>query len=223
MALTIPPDLAGLHSSIDIQFGSWLDELPEQILIMKHIPPSATVLEFGSFIGRSSCIIASVLDDDKRLVTLESNPSFSRRCKANRDANGFQFSVVNAAMSDVDLVQVGRRTRVWDPANPPKEIHRRVPRVTWPSLKEDYSHLTFDHLVVDCEGAFLPIVRAWPSILDGIQKIILENDFLTDTEATEMKDRFVAAGFSLIDTLPSVARNVPPSRKPDLHQVWSRT
>jgi FkbM family methyltransferase len=214
--------LKALHASVKMDFGTWDDELPEQELILVHVPPTATVLEIGSFIGRSTCILASVLDDDRRLVSLESNPSFARRLLHNRDQNGFHFHGVNAALSSKPMVQVARRTYEWDPKNPPAEIHRRIPTKTWPELQAEFPDLNFDHLVIDCEGAFLPIVKEWPSILDGIVKIIFENDFETDEQAEEMRKIFVDAGFSQVDVVNSAARNVRRSRKGDFHQVWAR-
>lgn len=214
--------LAAIHGSVKMDHGTWEDELPEQELILKHIPPTATVLEIGSFIGRSTCVLATVLDDDRRLVSLESNPSFWRRLMHNRNQNGFHFHGVNAALSPHPMVQVARRTYRWDPENPPKEIHRRIPTKTWPEVKADFPSLAFDHLVIDCEGAFLPIVKTWPSILDGIKKIIFENDFETDEQVEEMRKIFIGNGFVLEEVINSHARNVRRSRKGDFHQVWSR-
>jgi len=220
--VTISPALAALHAKLNLDFGAWDTELPEQELILKHIPATATVLEIGAFIGRSTLVLASVLDDDRRLVSLESNPSFARRLRHNRDLNAMHFHGLNAALSLWPLVQVGWRTRVWNADSPPSERYRRIPTRTWPDLRAEFSHLSFDHLVLDCEGAFLAIVKEWPSILDGIVKVIIENDFETDGEAQEMKSIFIGAGFTLVDTLPSKASNVKAARKPDFHQVWAR-
>ena len=223
MSVKLSEKLANLHSKLKIDFGTWLDELPEQELILAHIPPTATVLEIGSFIGRSTCILASVLDDDCRLVSLESNPSFARRLLHNRNQNNFNFHGVNTALSSKPMVQVARRTYFWDPDNPPSEVHRRIPTMTWPQLKDMFPDLIFDHLVIDCEGAFLPIVKEWPSILDGIVMIIFENDFETDEESEEMCKIFMDAGFSQIKSVNSIAKNVRPSRKIDFHQVWTKS
>lgn len=219
----VSPALAALHDTLKLDFGEWHKEVPEQELILKHIPPTATVLEIGSFIGRSTLVLASVLDDDRRLVSLESNPSFARRLYHNRDLNNMTFQSVNAALSLWPLVQVGWRTRLWDAAHPPTERYRKIPTKTWPELQASFSHLTFDHLVIDCEGAFLPIVKEWPSILEGIVKIIFENDFETDDEANEMNTLFLEKGFRLVDTMASEASNVKASRRPTFHQVWSRS
>ena len=121
------------------------------------------------------------------------------------------------------MVQVGWRTRLWDSTHPPKERYRNIPTKTWPELKEHSSHLTFDHLVIDCEGAFLPIVKEWPSILEWVTKIIFENDFETDEEAEDMRKIFIDAWFSLIDTKTSKASNVKASRRSNFHQVWYRS
>ena len=38
--------------------------------------------------------------------------------------------------------------------------------------------MSFDTLVLDCEGAFYYIVMDMPEVLDNIQLIIMENDYL---------------------------------------------
>jgi len=94
----VSPALATLHKTLKLDFGKWDTEIPEQELILKHVPPTATVLEIGSFIGRSTLILASVLDDDRRLVSLESNPSFTRRLNHNRVLNGMHFNGVRVRL-----------------------------------------------------------------------------------------------------------------------------
>ena len=48
--------------------------------------------------------------------------------------------------------------------------------VTIEQLKEKYK-IPFDTLILDCEGAFYYILMDMPEILNGINTIIMENDY----------------------------------------------
>ena len=67
--------LPQLHQFIYQPFGSMLDQYPEQLALLQYISPQDTVLELGAGIGCLSCIIAIVLDDDCRLITVTDEPN----------------------------------------------------------------------------------------------------------------------------------------------------
>jgi len=52
-----------------------------------------------------------------------------------------------------------------------------VKTITLSELKDKYK-INFDTLVLDCEGAFYYILIDMPEILDGINLIIMENDYV---------------------------------------------
>ena len=70
--------LDGLHVRLDFRHGNQRDEYPEQLMTVTYLKPDDVVLEIGSNIGRNTCIIASVLKDDRNLVTLETMKDSSR-------------------------------------------------------------------------------------------------------------------------------------------------
>lgn len=103
----LPPEekLKGLQDRISLQFGSFNEEGPEQLMATKFILETDSVLELGANIGRNTCIIASLLNDDKRFVTLECCEEYANQLKLNRDANKFNFSIEVSALSRLPLVQ----------------------------------------------------------------------------------------------------------------------
>ena len=165
--------LCNIHNSLKFDFGLLIHELPEQLMLCKFLPKKAKVLEIGSNIGRSSLVIASILDDDTQFVTIESSDDSVNCLRINRDANNKHFHIVNAALSLQPLYQVKWicSTIETDDSTPVKTI----------SLDELYQQypIPFDTLVVDCEGSFYYMLKDFPSILDGINLFIVENDYDT--------------------------------------------
>ncbi|QKF93499.1 methyltransferase FkbM [Fadolivirus algeromassiliense] len=165
--------LRGLHGYIKMSFGKLTDEFPEQLMTVKYLDENAKVLEIGGNIGRNTCVIASILNDDRNLVTLESHPTIVNQLIHNKNANSFNFHVENAALSIVPLIQNGWNTRV------SKEVPSgwiKVNTITFEELEKKYN-IQFDTMVLDCEGAFYQILVDNPDCLKNINTIIIENDF----------------------------------------------
>ena len=183
-------DLAPLHAKLKIQGGHFNDELIEQSMSLKYITASDKVLELGGNIGRNSMIIASILEDPRNLVVLESDPNSANILKSNAQLNNLPFHVVSAALSAQPLIQQGwvSKPGTSEPGWYP------VATMPWETLKSLFP-LDFTVLVADCEGALHPILHSYPQVLDGIRLVLLENDFQTKEEAIWVHDLLRAQGF----------------------------
>jgi hypothetical protein len=64
--------LNNLHNKLTIKHGSFKDEIPEQLMVVRFIKGNEKVLEIGSNIGRNTLIIADILNSNgnNNLVTL---------------------------------------------------------------------------------------------------------------------------------------------------------
>ena len=169
--------LLAIHSTLNMVHGSLDDEYPEQLMIARFVRPDATVLELGGNVGRSSCVIASILDDSSRLVVFESDPATARKLADNRECNAFAFHIEAAALSASPLVQRGWDTVPWHADEPVPDGWCQVETLTWRQTRAKHSALRFDTLVADCEGALFYILHDIPGFLDGFTTVILENDF----------------------------------------------
>ena len=169
----IDETLKNIHSKLNIKYGTFDDELPEQKMTVRYITGNEKVLEIGGNIGRNSLIIASILQDSNNFVILESDVNISNQLTENRDSNNFNFHIENAALSKRSLIQKG-----WDtiPSNTLEEGYNWVNTITLDNLKTKYN-IEFDTLVLDCEGAFYYILMDMPEILNNINLIIMENDY----------------------------------------------
>jgi len=165
--------LDNLHNYLKIEYGNIKEEYPEQLMAITYINPDDTVLEIGANIGRNTCIIAQILSDDKRLVTLECNPTHVEQLKVNRNKNGFNFFIESSALSKRPLIQRGWDTKVSETI---PDGYFKVNTIDWSNLQLKYN-LQFNTLVADCEGALYYILQDEPDFLKDFKKIIMENDY----------------------------------------------
>ena len=167
--------LESIQSSLQLWYGSFYEELPEQKMATRFLTGMEKVLEIGGNIGRNSVIIARILQqcNNTNLVTLESHPLYASQLTHNRDINQLQFHIENAALSNRKLIQ-----KDWDtkPSETLEEGYSWVHTITLDALQNKYN-IQFDTLVLDCEGAFYYILLDMPEILEHITLIIMENDY----------------------------------------------
>jgi FkbM family methyltransferase len=176
-----------LHSTLNLNYGSFLDELPEQKMAVRYLKGNEKVLEIGGNIGRNSLVIASLV---KELVTLESDEIIANQLIENRDSNQLTFHVECAALSNRKLIQYEWRTI---PSDILFDGYKWVNTISLPELREKYK-IEFDTLVLDCEGAFYYILMDMPDILDNINLIIMENDYF-DISHKEYIDAILKKNF----------------------------
>ena len=166
-----------LHSTIQLTCGNMLSEYPEQQLAMKYINENSKVLEIGSNIGLNSIIISKILNDDKNLVTLECDLTHIDNLTSNRNINSLNFNIEPSALSSIPLARRGWHTfPITDNIIPENCI--KVNTITYEDLVKKYN-ISFDTIVADCEGALFYILKDMPYILNNINLIIVENDYIS--------------------------------------------
>jgi len=161
-----------IHNKYKLSYGSFNEELPEQKMAIKYLKGHEKVLEIGGNIGRNSIVIADILKTNN-FVSLECDVDIATQLKYNRDNNMLKFFVEEAALSNRKLIQKG-----WDTIPSDKLLpgYKSVNTITWNELNNKYN-ITFDTLVLDCEGAFYYILQDMPEVLENIKLIIMENDY----------------------------------------------
>ena len=167
--------LKKMHLQLKLDYGSFQDEYPEQLLAVEYITGKENVLEIGGNIGRNSLIIASILNNhnNTNLVTLECCASIAAQLSHNRNQNNLFFHVENAALSKTDLYQPDGQ---WQTVQTNLPGHTKLNTITFDELEKKYK-IQFDTLVMDCEGAFYYILQDMPEMLKNINLIIMENDY----------------------------------------------
>lgn len=165
--------LLSIHSNLKFNYGTLNEEVPEQKMVVRYLTGNEKVLEIGANIGRNTLVIASILKNDKNLVTMECDENSVSKLVENRNLNNYNFYIENSALSKRKLIQRG-----WDtiPSDTLLDSYNWVNTITLDELKDKYN-VQFDTLVLDCEGAFYYILMDMPEILDNINLIIMENDY----------------------------------------------
>jgi len=177
--MNIYPDfkekLDNIHKNLKIDFGSFKDEYPEQLMATRYLSGNEKVLELGGNIGRNSLVIAYILNKNgnNNFVSLECDDIIAKKLCHNKDINKLNFHIENSALSKRKLIQRGWETFCSDIL---LEGYRNVNTITLEDLYSKYN-INFDTLVLDCEGAFYYILMDMPEILDSIKLIIMENDY----------------------------------------------
>lgn len=188
--------LEEIHKRLIFQHGNPRHEYPEQELAMQFIGPDSVVLEIGANIGRNTCLIATLLSDDRNLVTLETMSDSVKKLQDNRDLNGFRFHIEPSALSKQPLIQSMWWSEVSDVVRPG---YVKVNTITWTQLLEKYP-LPFDTLVADCEGALYHILLDEPDMLKHFRTIIVENDYTQPHQYPTVMDIFKKYGFEVACT-----------------------
>jgi FkbM family methyltransferase len=168
--------LLNIHDNLHLEYGTFRDEFPEQLMVTTYLPETAKVLEIGGNIGRNTLIIGTIINDFKNMVVLESDPGIAKTLQHNLNMNNYNICVEASALSEKRLIQEGWNTR---PLNENENIPngwKEINTITYYSLKKKYN-IEFDTLVADCEGALFYILKDTPTILDNINLIIMENDY----------------------------------------------
>ena len=97
-----------------------------------------------------------------------------------------KFHIENLALSKNKLIQNGWNTKICNSENIPHHW-TEVNIISYEQLMDKYK-IDFDTLVLDCEGAILPILKDYPQLLNNINTIIIENDFQNRNDKNEFNN-----------------------------------
>jgi FkbM family methyltransferase len=209
--------LLEIHKKLIFNYGLLSEEFQEQIMAIKYIKETDTVLELGGNIGRNSCIISTILNDSSRFVVFETNFNDCIKLQQNRDNNNFKFNIENCAISKINLYQKGWIVK---PINEISNIsdYNIINISNWSDIKNKYNYLNFNVLVCDCEGGLYYILKEEPNFLDTFETIIIENDFTEVSHKLFVHEEFNKKNFNIIynKSLGNVIND-------SFYQVWIKT
>lgn len=218
-----------IHKRLTINHGDIKGEDVEQMLCLKHIKGNEKILEIGGNIGRVSCILSTILDNEQNLVVLESNPKHSQELKENRDINNFKFQVEDSALSNRKLYQYGWNTFTEEEKNKytldVQNMMNKIKIINYNNFINKYN-IQFDTLILDCEGAFYYIIQDFPEILNNITKIIIENDYPSYDRKLFVDNILINKGFTSIEKIPLAKRHwgywLNQNIRDNFYEVWER-
>lgn len=187
--------LLNIHNTLFFSNKKELNnEIPEQLMAIKHILPEDVVLELGGSIGRNSCVINSILHTKTNHVVIEPNLKESSVLQRNKDLNKFEFHIESSAISNFPLYSLSWSTYK---TQVPSSVEVNV--LTYNELIQKYN-LKFNTLVIDNEGNFVDTLKDFPNILDDIRLVIIEHDFNTEDDLCYFNTTLTQRGFTMSDS-----------------------
>jgi FkbM family methyltransferase len=209
--------------------GSMVDEIFEQVLALTYLTGHETVLEIGGNLGRNSMVIATMLTDPQRLVVLESSQEIAHQLRENVAANPHlgDVHVEASALTRHRMFQKGWSTStdatfLDTTLNPnPTDTLKEVSTITWEALTAKYPTLSFDTLVLDCEGAFFYIVQEFPSIMNNIKLVIVENDYTNLAQKRFVDCVFEQHGLKRVFSI-GIQTHLKFECAPEFYEVWRK-
>ena len=218
---SIIKELLNHHKSLKIKYGSFAEELPEQILAIMFLKGDEKVLEIGGNIGRNSLIISSILNNSSNLVVVESDKDIAKQLQENKNINNFHFQIIDKALSNRQLIQ-----KDWNciESNVLLQGYKNVDTISYDDFKLQYN-IDFDTLVIDCEGAFYHILLDMVDILQNIKTILIENDFHDHNHKIYVDKILKEHNFNMIYALPLPNPNNCSKFKhtrSEFYQVWKK-
>jgi FkbM family methyltransferase len=187
--------LTSIQNSLKLDYGTFLDEYPEQMMVVRYFTGNEKVLEIGGNIGRNSLVIAFILNknNNNNFVSLECDEEISKQLLHNKNINNLDFFVESSALSKRKLIQKSWQTVASDEL---LDGYKTVNTINITDLNKKYN-IEFDTLVLDCEGAFYYILLDMPEILNNVKLIIMENDYLDESHKKYVDDILNNAGFKI--------------------------
>lgn len=189
-----------IHNNIKFEpYHALKTEYIEQLMIVEYIKGDEKILELGGNIGRTTIVMAKILDDDKSLVTVE--PGYEIvQLERNRELNNMTFNIFNGALSYRPIWKSRNDWRSTTDVNHPTD-YLSIKTITFEEIEKVYN-ITFDTFVIDCEGAFYYILQDNSNILKNIKKIIFENDFIKADHKEMVHKSFINNGFKVVKEYP---------------------
>ncbi len=218
-----------IHSKLKIKYGSFDEELNEQRMAISYLTGHEKILEIGGNIGRNSLLIAHILNENNNydFVSLECDKSLAKILEENRDLNHFKFHVEPSALSKKNLIQktpeqvdsnkVCQYNFHTVESNIVFDGYTKISTLTFDELQAKYN-IEFDTLILDCEGAFYSILCDMPEILNNINLIIIENDFIEYSHKLYI-DMVLKKNNFYVDFVESGGWG---DCKPFFYQVWKK-
>jgi len=218
-------DINSIHQGYELVAGNkTTEELPEQQMIARFLVGDEKVLELGGNVGRATAVIAEI---QRRaglggtLVTFEPLSQEAETLIALRDANGFKYDVMNAALSEYRIIRRGWITKVVPDDYIAEAPWTDVSAMRFNEYISKYGYPTT--VVADCEGALFSILSDTPDLFRDVTKLFIENDFPDPANAEWVWGFLRNEGFVPVYTEPLVGNgNAFPYTRDVFFQAWMK-
>ena len=193
------PDILTKHKSA-LYFGIY--EVAERNLCRRYLDPSVPLIEIGGSIGGVSCITNRMLNNRRRHVVVECNPTNSPTLTRNRDFNRCEFSIEPFALAyTTERIEFNVVPGGWLVGNVAGFEGNKisVPTITLRDIVRKYKFDTFC-LISDSEGAEVDMVENEAELIKRHVKYLIVETHVKlrgQTATIRMLDRLKEIGFEI--------------------------
>ena len=182
------------------------EELVEQELALEYIDPDDVVLELGARYGTVTCIISKLLNNPNNIVAVEPDSNVWDALESNLKNNNCNANIHKGFISNKKLSLTnggyGSMGEIDDNSS--------IPSLSLDDIKKKYNIKDFNTLIIDCEGCFEMFLDENPTILNTINKIMIEHDQPHKCNYQKITQLLIDNNFKLIKRSETVV----------VHEVW---
>ena len=153
-------------------YGEWMTGIIERLRghhepqeevvfheVLKHLPPTATMLELGGFWSYYSLWFKSQHGDQRQAYVMEPDPNHIAVGRANAALNNQEITFVQACVGPEPISTITFATE--------SAGDIRIPQISVASLLREYRISNLDILHCDTQGAETAIIRSCEALLRG--------------------------------------------------------
>jgi len=144
-----------------------------------YIPRDSTVLEIGARYGTVSFVINERLNDRTKHVVIEPDARVWDALQTNKKKLESEYTIVHKVLASRPMFfypkpeKNGYGSSTCYTARHAEDI--QVDNITYAELKEQ-TGLTFDTVVIDCEGCIQQLFTDFPDLLEDVNLVLYEQD-----------------------------------------------
>lgn len=180
-------------------------EAHEARLIEEYLPPATDVIELGAGIGYVSCVIDSVVADERTQIAVEPNPAVIPVLKRTKQLNKADYTIYEYAYaSTTNSVALTLTDAFWTATTHTDQ--RDVGSIQAVSLETicEQQDLTTFSLIVDIEGAEYELFCTELPLLEKRCRLLIVEYHDTNPYSTEYTDELDRSAFELVDGIEDV-------------------
>jgi hypothetical protein len=183
--------LSQLQNLLKIENGILGEKKLEQLMVISYINKDDIVLEIGANIGQTSLFIASMLENENNLVSIDSNPDHIKKLNYNKKINEMDFITDEVAITSKELIQKRSETKVSNLILPG---FFKINTINWKQFQTKYNK-NFNVLFVHCGYILNHILDDEPDFFMNFKKIFIVNDFKDILEKNFVDKNLRKSGF----------------------------
>lgn len=154
-------------------------------------------MELGARYGSVSCVINTILHNNKNHVVVEPDERVWDALEKNKKTNNCEFNIVKGFISNKKLKLTGLSTHSGYGTTSEEDSSSKISSYTLDEIKQKYK-ITFNVLVADCEGCLEQFFDENNGVYDDLRLVMFEADYDNKCNYDKIKTNLANKGFKNI-------------------------